>query len=199
MECSLLSSRILEHGRYRLSAAFGRCVLRLGKLRLGEKSQARIAALCLLLCLCLIIRVGSMGSVAAGATDPCRIRNGITAGAARVTLVGHRGRQRLEQPAAGARSASRRGQAGIFISRQLNGGIRMYDYDYLLEIRNPPVDIPAGVSLQEVGHGANLYIVPHRSRHSSLVEEALAERCAGAAARELARSDGGRISKRQRE
>ena len=45
----------------------------------------------------------------------------------------------------------------------------MYDYDYLLEIRNPPVDIPAGVSLQEVSHGQTftLYRIDQGTAHWS--------------------------------
>jgi hypothetical protein len=110
-----------------------------------------------------------MGSLAAGATYLCRIRNNIVTGAGRVTLVGHRGRQRLEQPPlvhAALPAAVRR---GIFISRQLNADIKMYDYNYLLEIRNPPIDIPAGVSLEEVGRGRTftLYRIDQRTAHQS--------------------------------
>jgi hypothetical protein len=42
-------------------------------------------------------------------------------------------------------------------------------YDYLLEIRNARVDIPAGVSLQEVDHGQTftLYRIDRGTAHRS--------------------------------
>jgi hypothetical protein len=113
VECSLISSLILAHRRCRLSATLRRCVLRLGRPRLGrEIAGADRSAVYVAGPLPGCPRWFDMGSLAADATYPCRLPNGIAAGAAWVSLVGHHGRQRLEQPAAGVRSVSRRGRTG---------------------------------------------------------------------------------------
>jgi hypothetical protein len=136
----------------------------------GEKSRARIAALCLLLGLCLMIRVGSI-FVAWGPAQPIlaeyeTILQRVPPGSRLLVIVDDSGWSNPPLVNAALPAAARR---GIFISRQLNGDIKMSDYDYLLEVRNPPVDIPAGVSLQEVGHGQTftLYRIDQGTAHWS--------------------------------
>jgi hypothetical protein len=136
----------------------------------GDKSQARIAALCLLLCLCLIIRVGSIWAAWRPAqpilAEYETVLQGVPPGSRLLVVVDDSGWSNPPLVHAALPAAARR---GIFLSRQLNGDIRMYDYDYLLEIRNPQVDIPAGVSLQEVGHGRTfaLYRINQDTDHQS--------------------------------
>jgi hypothetical protein len=118
----------------------------------GEKSRARIATLCLLLGLCLIVRVGSI----LAAWQPAQpvlaeyqtVLQRIPPGSRLLVIMDASGWSNPPLVHAPLPAAARR---GIFISRHLIGAMKMYDY--LLEIRNPQVDIPAGVSLQEVGRG----------------------------------------------
>jgi hypothetical protein len=124
----------------------------------GEKSPARIAALCLFLSLCLIVRVGSIWAAWRPAqpilAEYQSILQRVPAGSR--LLVFMDGSAWSYPPLVHAPRPAAAGR-GIFISTQWlqydqdNGNMKMYDY--LLEIRNSQLDIPAGVSLQEVGHG----------------------------------------------
>jgi hypothetical protein len=132
----------------------------------GEKSRARIAAFCLLLGLCLIARVGSILAawrpaqpiLAEYQTVLQRVPPG-----SRLLVIMDSSWSNLPLLHAPLPAAARR---GILISG-LNDNMKMYDY--LLEIRNPQVDIPAGVSLQEVGHGRTftLYRIDQGTAHRS--------------------------------
>jgi hypothetical protein len=136
----------------------------------GEKSPARIAALCLLLGLCLIVRVGSILAAWRPAqpifAEYQTVLQPVPPGSRLLVIRDDSAWSNPPLVHAALPAAARR---GIFISSQLNGHIRMYDYDYLLEIRNPQVDIPAGVSLREVGHGRTftLYRIDQSTAHRS--------------------------------
>jgi hypothetical protein len=134
----------------------------------GEKSRARIAALCLLLGLCLIVRVGSI----LAAWQPAQpvlaeyqtALQRVPPGSRLLVIMDDSGWSNPPLVHAPLPAAVGR---GIFISRQLYADMKMYDY--LLEIRNPQVDTPAGVSLQEVGHGRTftLYRIDQGTAHRS--------------------------------
>jgi hypothetical protein len=139
----------------------------------GEKSPARIAALCLFLSLCLIVRVGSIWAAWRPAQPILAEYQGILqrvpAGSRLLVIMDDSGWTNPPLVHAPFPAAVSR---GIFISRkrphdQDNGDMKMYDY--LLEIRNPQLDIPAGVSLQEVGHGRTftLYRIDQGTAHRS--------------------------------
>jgi hypothetical protein len=132
----------------------------------GEKSRARIATLCLLLGLCLLIRVGSI-FIAWRPAQPMlaeyqTVLQPVPPGSRLLVIMDDSGWSNPPLVHAPLPAAVRR---GIFISRHLNGDMKMYDY--LLEIRNPQVNIPAGVSLQEVGRGQTftLYRIDQGTAH----------------------------------
>jgi len=136
----------------------------------GKKSRARIAALCLLLGLCLIVRVGSIWAAWRPAQpilaeyEPVLQR--VPPGSRLLVIVDGSGWSNPPLVHAALPAAAGR---GIFLSRQLTRDIKMSDYDYLLEIRNPQTDIPVGVSLQQVGHGRTftLYRIDQGTAHRS--------------------------------
>jgi hypothetical protein len=134
----------------------------------GEKSRARIAALCLLLGLCLIVRVGSIVAAWRPAqpipAEYQTVFQRVPPGSRLLVVMDASGWSNPPLVHAPLPAAARR---GIFISKHLNGDIKMYDY--LLEIRNPQVEIPADVSLQEVGHGRTftLYRINQGTAHRS--------------------------------
>jgi hypothetical protein len=134
----------------------------------GEKSRVRIAALCLLLGICLIVRVGSKLAawrpVQPVLTEYETVFERVPPGSRLLVIMDDSGWSNPPLVHASLPAAARR---GIFISRHLIGDIKMYDY--LLEIRNPQVEMPADVSLQEVGHGRTftLYRIDQGTAHRS--------------------------------
>jgi len=134
----------------------------------GEKSRARIATLCLLLGLCLIVRVASIVAAWQLAqpilAEYQTVLQRVPPGSRLLVIMDDSGWSNPPLVHAPLPAAVRR---GIFMSRQLNGDMKMYDY--LLEIRNPQVDTPAGVSLQEIGHGRTftLYRIDQGTAHRS--------------------------------
>jgi hypothetical protein len=136
----------------------------------GEKSRARIAALCVLLGFCLIGRVGSIFAAWRPAqpilAEYQEILQRVPPGSRLLVIADDSSWSNPPLIHATLPAAARR---GIFISGELNHDIKMSDYDYLLEIRKPRVDIPTGVSLQEVGYGRTfaLYRIDEGTAHRS--------------------------------
>ncbi len=134
----------------------------------GEKSRARIAALCLLLGLCLIVRVGSVWATWLPAqpilAEYQTVLQRVPPGSRLLVIMDDSAWSNPPLVHAALPAAVGR---GIFISGHLNGDMKMYDY--LLEIRNPQVDIPADVPLQAVGHGRTftLYRIDQGTAHRS--------------------------------
>jgi hypothetical protein len=132
----------------------------------GEKSRLRIAALCLLLGFCLIVRVGSI-LAAWWPAQPIlaeyeTVLQRVPPGSRLLVVMDDSSWSNPPLVMAPVPAAARR---GIFISGYLVGDMKMYDY--VLEIRNAQVDLPPGVSLQEVDRGRTfrLYRIDQGTAH----------------------------------
>jgi hypothetical protein len=146
----------------------------------GEKPRGWIAMHCLLFALCLVARVGSIFAAWRPAqpilAEYETALQPVPPGSRLLVIMDGSGWSNPPLVHEPLLAAAKR---GVFISRHSISNIEIYDY--LLEIRNPEVKIPAAISLKEVGHGQTfiLYRIDKATEHRSN------ERWSGAALQRL--------------
>ncbi|HEY2452180.1 MAG TPA: hypothetical protein VGI71_06105 [Scandinavium sp.] len=141
----------------------------------GETSRARIGVVSLLLALCLIVRVGSVFSIWQPAQSTIEeydtALKSVQPGSRLLVIMDDSG---WSYPSLVHVPLFPATKQGVFVQRDSVDDIKMADdiklVDYLMEIRNPPVKIPTGISLKEVGRGQtfNLYRIGQGTEPQSI-------------------------------
>ena len=163
---------------YRLPS--GVVFIALASLGWGDTSRVRIDAACLLLSLCLIVRVGSViltWQPAQSIIEEYDTALQLVPPGTRLFCMmdgsawGYPPLVHVPVLAAAKRGVfepntfTDHGQGLQLLKKRDPIPTSIRDFDYLLEIGDPEVKIPTGISLKEVGRGQTFILYPHRSTY----------------------------------